>query len=328
MKSLIRVALLVCCLLALSSAVGWAVASASKEFTLPVYAGYPFRARISGNYVAVLQTVDDKACSSTPLGIIVHNVVTGEAYTAFSGKAGWPAIDGNLVAWAGPTDTIKAARNLKDKQLVCYTGGSLVLMDMRNGQYYVPPLKTGPALTPVVWGDYVAYQGKGQNVYCIDMNTGIQTQVTKSSSRHDQPGIGPDLIVWSEYVNKRQVRAYRISTGEEIAITNDAGAEHCSPVTDGKTVVWWGNTEGVSVYDMATRVRKNISRTGFYPDVDSGIVVYLKDIGKDSAVFGYDLARGQEFRISTGFADSGPSIDSNRVVWGLGNKIYCALLKR
>lgn len=327
MRKWVRVMLLVCCTLVLLPGTGWAVASACNESSLPAYKTYPFRARIAGDYVAVLQTADDKACASTPVGITVHSISTGQAYTIFNGRAGWPSISGSLVAWAGQPGTIKAARSFSNSaQLVCNTGGGLILFDLRNGQYYVPELQTGPITVPVVWSDYVVYEGKGGHIYCIDMNTGVQSQITRSKNRHDQPDIGAGLIVWNEQIGKRQVYAYRMSTGETFAVTSDSSTDHTSPVTDGKTIVWWGG--GVWAYDVATKTARNICRTGVYPHVSDGIVVYLKNLGGKSAVFGYDLAANQEFRVSSGFANQGPAIDSNRVVWGWENRVYYATIKR
>ena len=43
-------------------------------------------------------------------------------------------------------------------------------------------------------------------------------------------------------------------------------------------------------------------------------------------VYGYDLAKKTEFKISTTTADQGPSIDNGRVIWCLADKLYCAQL--
>ncbi len=324
----VRIALLMGLLVAVMSSVAYGAISVAKEFTLQSYAGSPFRPRISGDWVLVVQNIDNKGCGSTAAGIIIYNVVTNKSYMVYSGNAGWCDMGGSLGTWTGKTEDLKGFCTLKGDRSGSRNPSNLVVVDTRTWRYYTPPLETGPVFGPVACGDLIAYEGKGGRICYIDMNTGAQTTVSRGDSRHANPATGPDLIVWEEYDNKRQVRGYRISTGEEIRITDDAGAEHCGPQTDGKTVVWWGNSEGVGAYDLATGTRKVISKQGFYADVDNGIVVYLKGVKGGSAVFGYDLATGEEFRISSGLSNQGPSISGNRVVWLWQNKIVCAELKR
>lgn len=327
MKVAFRIAACVVCLVVLASTVCLAESRVTKESELPAFVGSPFRPRISGDWVVTVQNQDDKACASSSIGVIIYNVVTKQAYTVFTGLAGWCSIGGNLAVWTGKTDNIQGFCSLKGDRSGSRIPANLILVDVRDWKYYIPPINTGPAFAPVVAGDFVAYEGKGGQICLLNLRTSEEKIISSGTERHGNPQIAADLVVWEEYTDKRQIRGYRISTGETINITDDAGAEHCGPYTDGKTVVWWGNGEGVGAYDLATGKRTKVSKTGFYAGVDNGIVVYLKSEGKDSAVYGYDLAKSEEFRISSGKADCGPAISNGRVIWCLGKKIICVQLK-
>ena len=322
MKYSIRVVLFAVLGIILASTWGWCIPTVTKEFTLPNFEGSPFRPRICGDWVVDVQNVDDKACASTSIGIIVYNIPTGKAYMVFEGAAGWCSMGSTLAAWTGKSVAkIEGFCNLKGDRSGSDNPSNLILIDVTTWRYYTPPLSTGPAFAPVVWSNYVAYEGKNGQIYLIDMYTGQQKQISQAD-KNNGPQIGQDLVVWQEFTDKQQIRGYRISTGEFIKITDDSGEEHRSPYTDGKTVVWWD--KGVTAYDVATRQRTKISDTGYYPDVDNGIVVYMKS----SAVYAYDLVEQKEFRISKGNSNCGPSIDGNRVIWTWKNDIYCAELDR
>jgi len=327
MAKLVRVVAAVCCVVVLASATCWPAPKVVREIELPGFPGAPFRPRIAGDWVVAIQNVDDKACASTAKGVIAYNIATGQTYTVFNENAGWPDIAGNLAVWTGKSFNIKGFCTLKGDRSGSSVPSNLILVDVTNWRYYTPPLATGPAFAPVAWGNYIAYEGKNKQVYVIEMNTGVQTQVSRGDGKHGNPAIGPDLVVWEEYTDKRQIRGFRISNGEQLTITDDPGAEHCGPRTDGATVVWWGNSEGVSAYSVATGVRTQITKSGFYADVDNGIAVYLKSVTGVTAVYGCDLTTGEEFRISSGKADAGPSIDNGRVIWCNDGKIYCAVLE-
>lgn len=329
MKKLFAVLLCVECAAALSwSAACWSAPKVVKEITLPSVQGFPFRPRISGDWVVDVRTNEDKACASTPIGVTIQNVMTGKSYTVYKGLAGWPGMGGNLAAWTGKNEHIKGFCTLKGDRSGSVTASNLMLVDVTTWNYYLPPLVNGPAFAPVVWDRFCAYEGKGSKVWLLDLQSGNEQPVSNSTNQQRGPQIGNGLVVWEEYTNKRQIHGYKISTGEELTITDDAGAEHCSPYTDGKTVVWWGNSGGVWAYDVATGKKTQVSKSGFYADVDNGIVVYLKSMGKEgSAAFGYDLGTGEEFRISSGEASCGPSISDNRVIWTSKGKTYCAFLE-
>ncbi len=169
----------------------------------------------------------------------------------------------------------------------------MVMVDAKDWRYYTPRVTNGPAFAPVVWANYVAYEGSNSQIYLVDMNDGKIIQVSQSGTQNTNPQIGQNLVTWEEHTDKRQICGYRIGSGECLQITDDPGEENCGGYTDGKTVVWYN--KGISAYDVATRARTQVSRAGYYPDVSDGIVVYLKGVNNHIAVFGYDLAAREEF---------------------------------
>jgi hypothetical protein len=329
MKRSVRVLVWTTFIAILGSTALWS-APKVKESVLPASPGYPFRPRISGEWILDVRTKDDKACASTPFAVIASNVVTGQAYTVFTQSPGWCDIGDRFGAWTGDRSKIEGFCSLKGDRSGSNNKSNLILIDITNWQYYTPVLKNGPAFAPVSRGNYVAYEGANSGIYLIDLQTGDEVRVSSADTQARNPNMSGDLLIWEVFKDKRQVHGYRLSTKQTFVITDDAGAEHCGPYTDGKTIVWWDQSSGqqVTVYDVATKQRRTIPG-GYYADVSDGIVVYLKNLedGK-SAVFGYDLAASQEFRISTESGCCGPAISGNRVIWTNGQKTMCAELDR
>ena len=106
MKHSVRTAVLIVLGIIAVSGCGWCT-TVKKEFTLPVWAGCPFRPRISGDWIVDVQNKDDKGCGSTSIGIMLYNIATGKSYMAYEGAAGWCSIAGTLAVWTGKTTNIQ-----------------------------------------------------------------------------------------------------------------------------------------------------------------------------------------------------------------------------
>ncbi len=83
MKHSVRTAVLIVLGIIAVSGCGWCT-TVKKEFTLPVWAGCPFRPRISGDWIVDVQNKDDKGCGSTSIGIMLYNIATGKSYMAYA----------------------------------------------------------------------------------------------------------------------------------------------------------------------------------------------------------------------------------------------------
>jgi hypothetical protein len=324
-RSFLAVSLAICLLTALPAC--WATPTLGEESALPSYKGYPMRPRMSGGYVVALQNVENADGNSDTKGIIVYSLATSKAFTVRDGRTGWCDIWGDLAAWTvNPSTPLQGKVSLKsNKQATTSATSNLMLENVQTWEHYDPPLgESGPAFGPVIWQNYVAYLGAKKQIYLMDLTDGHWTQISKSGTTNEVPGIGPDLVTWNENVDKkRQVRAYRISTGELKNITDDPSVDHYGSSTDGRYIVWKDKGFTIGLYDMKAGATVPVSTEGFYTVVGNGILAYVKWLDKTSAaVFGYDLATQKEFRISKGTTDCGPRINNGRVMWTDKDKIY------
>ncbi|MDO8589328.1 MAG: hypothetical protein Q7T82_20080 [Armatimonadota bacterium] len=325
-------------LIVLPAVAGYSAITVKREFTLPTFQGYPYRPRVTGDWVIANQN-SEKNNNSACQAVNVYNLVTGEATCALEGKAFWPEAGGNCAVWTvDPPSNIGAFLAQSGNVTPDCGKSNLVILDLAASRYYTPALRTRSAYQYDVWGDYVVWTGRGGDapVCFANVKTGKQqTQITQGRMQRYQPTICGNLIIWLEdddASNQQpnsvplQLRAYDIATGRHINIPQDANVRHNSPCTDGKTIVWWQSKPNVVMgYDVKTGKTSKIA-DGYFPDIDNGVVVYMKH---DSKVYGKDLKSGQEFLISKGISNQGPSFCGKWVVWtasSLDNKIHCAEL--
>ena len=331
-------------LIVLPAAAGYAAITVKREFTLPAFEGYPYRPRVTGDWVIANQN-SDKNNNSTCQAVNVYNLVTNDVTCAFEGKASWPEAGGNCAVWT--VDPPSAIRSFFADSGDYYPDAgksNLVILDLATSKYHTPVLPTGSAYQYDVWGDRVVWTARGGNgqVCYGTVSTGKQNaQITPGRLSRYQPSVCGNLIVWIEDDNPSntsansnsaplQLRAYDIAARRHINIPQDANVRHNSPCSDGKTIVWWqsGKPNVVMGYDLKTGKVSKIA-DGYFPDIDNGIVVYMKDVAGQGVVFGKVLSTGEEFRISKGISNQGPSISGKWVVWtvsSLDNKIHCAEL--
>lgn len=304
-----------------------AIAPVITEFKLPFPEGRVFRPRIAGDWVVGIYNTDMKNTTATAQ-ILAYNLSTKQLQTLWPSGSGWPDANGNFATWTGKlsgvdTYTFKGAKNAT-------MPSNLVIYDLTTGRYYCSGLRTGSAMYPVAEGNYVAYVGNGE-IILVDMAASVQWLLSDRSlgSKNYNPAIGGDYVTWLDDNEKDhpRFRVYRISTRETFTIDSEPGVTYRGADTDGKTIVWTAfmGSDSVYAYDIPTRQTTKMTQ-GYFPDIDNGLVVYMKAVKGGPAVYGKCLPSGQEFRISKGFADQGPSISGNRVIWCKDNVIYCAEL--
>lgn len=311
---------IVCLVVLISCVECFAEPTVKMEYALPTIEGAFMRPRISGDWVVALQQDEQR---KNTLGVLVINLTNNQIYTAYVGKAMWPSISGTLAIWPGAPDNVDSLKGMKGKDGKLT---SLIMLDLSTWRYFAPPLSTRTTNYTTVCGTSIALEC-GSRIYLMDAVSGIHKRISKDESRYSAPEINGDYVVWRDTVSdsESQVIGYQISTGRLFNVTEDADVINCGGITDGKHIAWWSNKNGVGVYDCVTRNTINIPK-GFFPDVENGIVVYLKKANGQNHVFGTEIATGKEFQISKGNADQGPSIDKGRVIWCNGGVIYCAVL--
>lgn len=264
-----------------------------------------FRPCISGDWI----TINRSAISSvTPvLAVDVYNAKTNAIYTANScGNLPWCEFDGQQILWTDMTDKTK-----------------IHLFDVVGRSERVLSVSHGPMdpYAPVIWNNYVAYEGPDAQMYLLNTLTGEEKLISPGTGKHEKPQMGQDMVVWSDAsAPGRRIRGYRISTGESFVVTPSAG-DYVLPHTDGKTIVAWSNYHGVAAYDIATGSWTTISSNGYFADVDGGLVVYQNG----NIIYGYDLSSKTTFRVNhNSTVNNGPSVSNGRVIWGTITNVYCA----
>lgn len=308
---------------------GWmclAVPHATGEFTLPIFDGRPFSPRISGNWVAALQEEMIGNRVGKCLGVKCYNLADGSTHDIYNSSAGPCEISGTMVTWTGTDAGIKASATLSGENGPLKPGCNLLAYDLVSQRYYRPTLDTGPASMPAILGNRIAYTGKNKQIYFVDLATGEQKQISITGADNRDPDMCGDFLVWNECAatSQRQIRGYRFSTGKVFDITNDPGANHFMPHTDGNYAVWDLNNKEVWGCNLRTGKKFKVA-DGFFSDISQGVAVYVKEVGeREWIVYGKALPTGKEFRISKDVTHQGPSIDGNRVVWCKERTIHWA----
>jgi hypothetical protein len=297
-----------------------------REYTLPFPEGRVFRPVISGDWVVGIYNTNMNNQTATAQ-VLVYNLSTKQLQTIWPSGSGWPHVDGNLATWTGKLDSVETYSTLrggKNQRMP----SNLVVHDLKTGVYYCPGLRTGTAEYPIAGGKYVTFVGTGQ-IILVDMETGVQWEISDRStgSKNYNPAISGDYVTWTDVTENDTtlIQAYQISTGKKFTIESEPGVKCGHADTDGRTIVWSGSS--IQAYDIATGQRR-LFASGHFPDIDDGVVVYMKDVKGGPAIYGKCVRSGQEFRISKGFADQGPCVSGNRVTWVKDNVIYCAELDR
>lgn len=316
-----KIALLTCsiiCLVVLLSCVKcWSDIGVNTEFNLPVIDGRYCRPMISGNWVVALRHKQNYS------GVLCINLTDNQIFEVYKGQAYWSTISGTTVTLLGCTDNVDSLKSLKgeDSKIL----NSLIIFDLSTWHYSAPTISTRAAWHTTISGKYIAYEHRSR-IYLLDMTTGFLRQISSDEPLYSIPEIGGDYVVYREKKTNTEwhIICYQISTGRQFNVTEDASLGDNWGVTDGNNIVWWSKN-GVVVYNTATSNSFEIPQ-GSYPDVDNGIVVYLKKVDSQQRVFATEIATGKEYQISKGTADEGPSIDNGRVVWCDKGQAYCAVL--
>lgn len=314
--------LLLCVTLAVALAPATQAISARKEFALPPIDGQPYRPRISGDWVVAVRNSRTEKKAENVVLINIPNATISTVFDIADGTSIFPSVSGNLAVWTGKIDQIDSLRGTKGKR--GQLASSMILYDLSTGQYSAPELNTTSAYLCCIDGNLIAYE-LGSRIYLYDLSNRQQKRISEDRACYSTPKIAGDLVVWHgkpDGTNNRQIYAYRLSTGVGTAITDDPEVDHIGAVTDGRYIAWWTTKGGVYVFDTRDNRTFAIAKA-FFPSVDEGVVVYQK---ADSKVYGMDIATRKEFPISSMKATVGPDIDAGRVIWCVGETIYCAEL--
>ncbi|MDO8683821.1 MAG: hypothetical protein Q7N50_10115 [Armatimonadota bacterium] len=321
----------VCVLISLSALAYGLPSKAPKVSTINAFEGKPANIQITGDWVVVVQ----KPSIGSEF-IAAYNIVTGKGYVIFEGSpsGGEISAGGACAIWGTGKNSNKRffdGLGIEDPR----KGRSgLVWFDLTTWEYRSPEGAQGD-LQPSVCGNLIAWTSI-QQIYMADINNGSRLQISSSSSRSKQhPRIKNGLVVWTELhgINWRAY-GYDIEKAEEFAITNEKDGSSSPPRTDGKTVVWSSN--GIMAYDVKSGSKSKVA-DGFNPDIDNGIIVYVREI-KDAVpkpsprppkrynLFCKVLATKEESLIAADIPAQYPSICNGRIAWVKNDKIYVTQL--
>lgn len=314
--SLLVVMFFILCMLA--SAISWS-APTIKEFTLPVFKGFPMRPMISGDWVVTSLNETDKACLSPTKGIICYNLATKETYTLYRGQASLPTVRDGIAVWSGIkgklADFVKGRTDFSDEK------SNLIIMELGTWKSSSPRLEAGPTMGASVSDNRLVYVGQDKQVYLLDLITGKQKKIPLSGSKITWPNLYGDILIWTNIARKREIHGYNISSEEEFLIASSPDDDQCFGGSDGRTIVWTDQKNKVWARDTVTGETSKVA-DGEAADISDGIVVYCRQ----RVNYGVDLRDGKEFRIGSDITDCAPTISGRRVLWMRGDKIHVAEL--
>ena len=297
-----------------------------REYAMPAVQGFPYQPAVSGDWVVALLNTEQNNVTST-VGVIAYDLKNKKVFTIYQGKVTDLAFTGTTVMWAGAANDVPSLHGIRThSSSFC----DLVIYDLSTDRYSSPPCSiTGVGLS--AFGNLVTFEN-GSTIWMYNRSNNEHKRISDAARNHHCTDMFGDMVMWCEYKGTQtsRIRGYRISTGEELLLTDDYESNPPPPRTDGKYVVWSTNGIGTRVYDLKTgQIR--VIKLGSLPDVSDGIAVYTRSlktgVGK-RFVYGMDLKTGEEFQISKGQPERQPRIEGNRAVWVEGSVLHCADIDR
>ncbi len=275
---------------------------------------------ISGNIVVWT----DEGPNVTIHDIVAHDLATKtEFQVTRSGKATSGRVSGNFVVW------------------VDNRSGNLDIygMDLRTREEF--PIATGPAEQnePRIDGNTVLWTERSDgksNVLAYDLITKKQFRVSERERNRGAADISGDIVVWVEQgdtYGRSNIIARNLKTGEESSV-RISGQEIGYPRISGNFVVWHEKRDPIGyhvfAYDLSARREFKVGSPDRlilqqWPAISGNIVVWEdsrnnpdgpRGIFWNSGIYGFDLATGEEFPVTTtpGIHRQ-PAISGDVVIW-------------
>ena len=232
-----------------------------------------------------------------------------------------PAIYGNIVVWSELKRI--CGYNLSTKKLFS--------IDIKNGY----------PKNPVIYGDLLLWENgssKISGIYGYNRLTGEEFYLPGDSYEEMNPDIFKNIVVWEDArIHSAVIRGYNLETGEELQINPGKSyfffdfSQH-TPAISGDIVIWTeSNGDAIYGYNLSTHEKfpialSQISRCkketkwkvagSTAPALYGDMVVWVDCRNGNEDIFGYNIATGEEFQITSNEKDQkSPAIYENIVVW-------------
>ena len=228
---------------------------------------------ISGNRV-VYSAYEAHQFNSTDADIYIYDVNTGATTRlTLPGDQLNPSIYGNLLAWQDespgrssvnvvlydlvtqvklkvPAHTWAYSPDLSGGKVIWIddpAGPAVYLYDILGKTVQQVTNRTGIQGTPSLDGDRITWADTRNDyaeIYALDLDTGVETNVTSDNTNHFTPAISGDRVVWVDFRNgNRDIYLYDLATQEEQAVTTAPG-DQVDPQIAGCTVAWADDRNG------------------------------------------------------------------------------------
>lgn len=228
---------------------------------------------LSGNRI-VYSSYEVRQFNRSDADLFVYDITSGATERlTLPGDQLNPRIYGNLLAWQDEPpghssvnvvlyDLGTMAKLKVPAHTWAYTpdlsGGKVIWIDDPAGPavylYDIPGKavrrvtnKTGIKGTPSLHDDRITWADTRNDyaeIYALDLNTGVETQITSDNTNHFTPAISGDRVVWADFRNgNRDIYLYDLAARRESAVTTSEG-EQVDPQIAGCTVAWADNRNG------------------------------------------------------------------------------------
>ncbi|MBA2448717.1 MAG: hypothetical protein H0V51_11900 [Chloroflexi bacterium] len=227
-------------------------------------------------------------------------------------EARHPAVSGERAVWAEPTDS---------------RGLDIVVYDLDDREIERRVERTGDQDFPAISGRRVVWQEGSSgsiNLFGYDLNERETFKVADDSGDQTRPAIDGDLVAFEDSrdtsIRFRDLKSERLQKIE--------GVTGFEPAVSGSRIAFrsGGSREdpenaNIYVYDRSTNTLSDGLATTLDgrrggPRIAQNLVVWWDSRDGDRDIYGYDLARNVEFRITGDSGDQdGPDVHGDLVVW-------------
>lgn len=169
----------------------------------------------------------------------------------------------------------------------------------------------------IVWDDGRNWDNTLSDIYMFNIATGTEKPLVVVNERQENPEVSGNLVVYSNWTDKKKIYVYDLDTGKDTAIPTNHRAETVD--IDGKRVVYDDFiTGGTVMYDLSSGKDVIIMADGDLPRISGDNIVYRKILNNRYDLYLNNIPTKKETCISCRLSEQPTAdyrIDGNYVVF-------------